>query len=83
MHKDRTVIEFFGKFISNFYDIITGYYLDLPFSTGVYDTLYEIIADNTSMTFPECFKYFEDDEECDYWIDVLSNLDKYLILENQ
>ena len=27
--------------------------------------------------------YFEDDEECDYWIDILSNLDKYLILENQ
>ena len=45
---------------------------------------YEIIVDNASVTLPEGFDYFEDDEEgCEDWIDVFSNLDAYLILANQ
>ena len=69
-------------YVHSEWDHDDAYYLGLPFSTGIYDTLYEIIADNASLTLPEDLKCFEDDE-CDYWIDVLSNLDKYLILENQ
>ena len=69
-------------YVHSDWDHDEAYYLGLPFSTGVYDTLYEIIVDNASITLPEDYKYFEN-EECDFWISVLSNLDEYLILKNQ
>ena len=64
-----------------------AYYLDLPFSTGVDDPLYDIIANEPEFVFP-C--ELESEEECeeldetyDHWIEILDHLDDYIFLANQ
>ena len=57
-----------------------SYYLDLPFSTGVNDPLYDIIANEPEFVIESDE---EDDEICDYWIDILDHLEDYIILKNQ
>ena len=66
-----------------------AYYLELPFSTGVKEPLYEIIENEPSIIFPDIIEDWENEEEfdyseeCEYWIGVLSDLDKYLFAKNQ
>jgi len=57
-----------------------SYYLGLPFSTGEYDPLYEIIENDREFVIDSDE---EDDEICDYWIDILDHLEDYILLKNQ
>ena len=62
------------------WDHDASYYLDLPFSTGVNDPLYDIIVNEPEFVIDSDE---EDDEICDYWIDILDHLEDYIILKNQ
>jgi hypothetical protein len=62
------------------WDHDASYYLNLPFSTGVNDPLYDIIANDPEFVIESDE---EDDEICDYWIDILDHLEDYIILKNQ
>ena len=57
-----------------------SYYLNLPFSTGVNDPLYDIIENDSEFVIDSDE---EDDEICDYWIDILDHLEDYILLKNQ
>jgi hypothetical protein len=62
------------------WDHYLSYYLNLPFSTGVNDPLYDIIENDSEFVIDSDE---EDDEICDYWIDILDHLEDYILLKNQ
>jgi hypothetical protein len=62
------------------WDHDASYYLNLPFSTGVNDPLYDIIVNESEFVIDSDE---EDDEICDYWINILDHLEDYILLKNQ
>ena len=53
-------------YVRSDWDHDEAYYLDLPFSTGEYDPLYDVIKNDPSITFPEDIELMEDcEDECD------------------
>ena len=65
------------------WDHDASYYLNLPFSTGVNDPLYDIIANEPEFVIDSGEEGEEADEICDYWIDILDHLEDYILLKNQ
>ena len=60
-----------------------SYYLDLPFSTGVNDPLYDVIENEPDFVIEPDEEDEELDEICDHWIDILDHLEDYILLKNQ
>ena len=70
------------------WDHDASYYLDLPFSTGVNDPLYDIIVNEPDFVISPDLESDEEEEEldeetCDHWINILDHLEDYIILKYQ
>ena len=74
-------------YVHSEWDHDEAYYYHLPFRTGVEDPLYEVIENEWSIVLPDIIDELENDEEvdeeCNYWIYVLSNLNNFILLRNQ
>ena len=69
------------------WDHDASYYLNLPFSTGVNDPLYDVIVNEPDFVISPDLESDEEEEEldetCDHWIDILDHLEDYILLYNQ
>ena len=69
------------------WDHDASYYLDLPYSTGVNDPLYDIIVNEPDFVISPDLESDEEEEEldetCDHWIDILDQLEDYILLKYQ
>ena len=68
-------------YVHSDWDHDEAYYNGWSFHTGVDDPLYDVIEEEPSLVIPDDLK--NEDEDCDFWIDVLSNLDQYIWEKNQ
>ena len=64
-------------YVHSSWDHDDSYYYDLDYSIGVCDPLYDVIADEPEFVYPDDFE--EQTEEYDRWIEILSEIDKYVV----
>ncbi len=65
-------------YVHNDWDHDESYYYGLDYSIGVYDPLYDVIANEFEFVYPDDFEE-QNEEECDRWIEILSEIDKYVV----
>ena len=93
-HKEQHFLDLFlyseinysdSPYVYSDWDHDDAYYYNLPFSTGAYDSLYDCVANPIESTvYPDYFdaNYCtpeEKEEMCDRWIEILSNIDEYIV----
>ena len=61
--------------VHTYWDHDDAYYMGLDYRTGVFDSLFDIIVDDACRIYLDDF----DDEECEMWIEILSDLDQYMV----
>ena len=60
-----------------------AYYYDLDYSIGVCDPLYDVIVEEPDFVYPDDIEDYDDrteqENECDRWIEILSEIGKHII----
>ena len=74
-------------YVHSDWDHDESYYYNLPYSIGVYDKLYDVIVDEAEFIYPDYIEEYDEpnaqEEECDRWIEILSNIDSYILIYGQ
>jgi hypothetical protein len=60
-----------------------AYYDDLDYSIGECDPLYDVIVEESEFAYPDDIEDYDDrneqENECDRWIEILSEIDKHIV----
>lgn len=60
-----------------------SYYYDLDYSIGECDPLYDVIVEEAEVILPDEIEDYDDcaeqEDECDRWIEILSNIDRHIL----